>query len=220
LNTDILQILPYSPDVICFTETKIKHSPLISINIPGYEPLINADSTTNAGGVGVFAGGVGVLISNQFQILEISKNEFVSSNRENLWIQLSTPNNQKFILGIIYRHPKGDMNAFLTLLDKKLNLLKNSSYYYILGDINLNITSSNGSSIHCNNYRNILASNGAITNDIKNKIYPCIFLSDVTDHYPIACTITGVKRQHNQKLMPVQYRDMKNFDLNNFNTDL
>jgi len=32
--------------------------------------------------------------------------------------------------------------------------------------------------------------------------------------------IKFVKRQRNQKLMPVQYRDMKNFDLNNFNTDL
>jgi len=30
--------------------------------------------------------------------------------------------------------------------------------------------------------------------------------------------VTGVKR--NQKLKPVQYRDMKKFDLNNFKTDL
>ena len=26
-----------------------------------------------------------------------------------------------------------------------------------------------------------------ITNDISNLIYPCIFLCDLTDHYPVGC---------------------------------
>jgi len=42
------------PDIICLSETKIKNSILINLSIPGYEPILHADSKTNAGGVGLY----------------------------------------------------------------------------------------------------------------------------------------------------------------------
>ena len=85
--------------------------------------------------------------------------------------------------------------------------------FYILGDININISESI-SSIQTNNYINNITSNGAfniitkptrvtpisetlidhvITNDITHTIVPSIILSDLTDHYPISCSIKQFK---------------------------
>ena len=43
------------PNFICLSETKLKNYPLTNASIPGYPPLITADSDTNAGDVGAYA---------------------------------------------------------------------------------------------------------------------------------------------------------------------
>ena len=49
----MLQTLPYPPDILLLSETKIKLSPLTNDNLTGYQSVILANSQTNAGGVGV-----------------------------------------------------------------------------------------------------------------------------------------------------------------------
>ena len=51
LNHDFLQTLTHLPDIICFSEIKLKDSFLVNIDLVGYEPLIHADSKINVGGV-------------------------------------------------------------------------------------------------------------------------------------------------------------------------
>ena len=46
-----LQTLIHLSDIICFSETKLKDSSSVNIDLARYEPLINADSKTNAGGL-------------------------------------------------------------------------------------------------------------------------------------------------------------------------
>ena len=42
-----------SPDIICIYESRLKHNPLTSVNLPGYT-LIHTNSPTNAGGVAMY----------------------------------------------------------------------------------------------------------------------------------------------------------------------
>ena len=45
---ELLSELPYRPQIICLSETKIKNQPVINISLPGYI-FIHANSPTNAG---------------------------------------------------------------------------------------------------------------------------------------------------------------------------
>ena len=48
LNHELLQTLPYPLDILLLSETKIKLSPLMNVNLIGYQPVILANSQTNA----------------------------------------------------------------------------------------------------------------------------------------------------------------------------
>ena len=71
----------------------------------------------------------------------LGKNE-LNSTCEDIWLRISNKiGNDSFIVGVIYRHPKGDVNNFLTALNKKLDLLGNKRYY-LFGDFNINVNST------------------------------------------------------------------------------
>ena len=40
LNHELLQTLPYPPDILLLSETKIKLSPLTNVNLTGYRPVM------------------------------------------------------------------------------------------------------------------------------------------------------------------------------------
>ena len=42
------------PDGICLSKTKYINLILSNLDLQGYEPILHADSNTNAGGVGIF----------------------------------------------------------------------------------------------------------------------------------------------------------------------
>ena len=139
----------------------------------------------------------------------------------------------------MYRHPKGDVNNFITSFNEKLQQLKrgNTSKYYIAGDFdtNVNPTTANESS---SSYLNVLASTGAnlfidkptrvfgetrtlinyiITNDTSNIIYPSVFLSDISDHFAVACLVANNSNSKNNRShinkVSYSYRDMSRFDI-------
>jgi len=51
---DLLLFLPHQPDIVCVSETRIKHNSLINISLPGYQ-FFHTDSNTYAGGVAMYA---------------------------------------------------------------------------------------------------------------------------------------------------------------------
>ena len=57
---DFLVELNFLPDVICLTETRIKLHLLLNISLPNYT-FFHTDSTTDAGGVGIY-------VLNKFQV--------------------------------------------------------------------------------------------------------------------------------------------------------
>ena len=119
---------------------------------------------------------------------------------------------------------------------------KQTQKYYICGDLNIDVNPMNC----CNNastYTQMVASNRAyllmdkpiritntsqtfidhiITNDTISITYPIIFLSDITDHYPVACVLTNsIYEQKNKHCeQPIYYRDMSYFKKDDVNAEL
>ena len=88
--------------------------------------------------------------------------------------------------------------------------------YYIVGDFNINIDDKNRS-VNSDMYLNMISSNGGffpidkhtrvkgnsrslidhvITNDISNTIFPCVFISDISDYFPIEIIVERKNKQH------------------------
>ena len=138
------------------------------------------------------------------------------------WGHLSTPQEQ----------------CFVDELNKTLEQLKTTKVY-LIGDININICSINNAK-YAGDYSNMFASNGyfplitlpirvngvsstlidhLITNDHKNSIFPGIIRTDLTDHYPVFCSVNTFtfSNKLNQQLYK---RDVLNFNAENFCEDL
>ena len=77
LNHELLQSFQFLPDVICLSEAKIKNNPLINVTLNGYQPILHADSPSNAGDVGVF-------VADKYSVNNLEKNE-LKCTCEDLW---------------------------------------------------------------------------------------------------------------------------------------
>ena len=72
---------------------------------------------------------------------------------ENKWLSLYI-NNQKVIIGGIYRHPKGNIEHFNSNLHNTIKQIKYNTLAIILGDININLMSESNEKVqsYLNNY--------------------------------------------------------------------
>ena len=123
-----------------------------------------------------------------------------------------------------------------------MNLLSNKRYY-LFGDFNINVNStvnnegglkylftisSNGAYSHINKPTRVTNVSQTtidliVTNDLTHVIYPIRFPSDLTDHYPIACCVTGDPNRTNLKIKQDNhscYRDTGRFNCDWFKMDL
>ena len=79
-----------------------------NVSLTGYKPIIHAYSVTNAGCVGRY-------VSNKFFTSIIEKNNLLL-NCEGIWLQIcNSITDDTFILGVIYRHPKGNKKFLFRL---------------------------------------------------------------------------------------------------------
>ena len=139
LNHELPQSFQFLPDVICLSETKIKNNPLINVTLNGYQPIIHADSPSNAGGVGVF-------VAEKYSVNTLEKNE-LKCTCEDVWLKLEEKATKvTFILGVVYRHPRGDVNSFISFFNEKLLRLNNNSnsIYCVVGNFNINVIITKG----------------------------------------------------------------------------
>ena len=110
----------------------------------------------------------------------------------------------------MYRHPRSGFKKFLDSLNHKLlDLNSDIKTYFLLGDMNIDI-SSYVQTTSTDNYLKMIKSNGALsiitkptpitttsqttlidilTNDHHHRITPGIIETDMSDHLPIFCMI-------------------------------
>ena len=229
---EFIDSLNQPPHIICLSETRIKHEPLINIELNNYS-FIHANSKTNAGGVAMY-----IHDSVKF---EVSPEQYELANAESLWISVSD-NNQapSYIVGTIYRHPTtSDVDVFIEELSTCLTKFSNNnSTFYILGDLNINSSSINRSPSG-KRFLNMLLSCGAfplitkptritdnsattiITNDYEHCIIPGIVKTiEISDHYPILCQIDAIRSSRKSESRQSFYRDKSKFNPNVFNDNM
>ena len=120
------------PDVICVTETRLKISPSLRIDLPNYN-FINEKTKTNAGGVGIYA-------IDDWNFTINCNFHFDCVSCENLWINLFSSHRGKYILRVIYRHPHNNGTMFLEKFEETLYAINQvSTNCCILGDINIDL---------------------------------------------------------------------------------
>ena len=140
---DFLQILPFTPDVICLSESRIKDQPLINIEISDYT-FINTNPNGSASGVCMF-------VQNKLKFKE--EKQFQLFGCDSLWLKLWDSQIEKKNLFItIYRHSGYKIDKFIDDYSQCLEqLTKINQLFYILGDLNINIKTSNISQIFKHN---------------------------------------------------------------------
>ena len=76
----------------------------------------------------------------------------------------------------------------------------------------LNMISSNGAFLPTDKHTRVIGNSKSIidhviTNDISNTIFPCVFLRDISDHFPIAIIV----EQKNNKQDNIRYNKQPYF---------
>ena len=231
-NVDKLQTLlhqmKYNPDVIGLTETKLKDNHLYKPSLPGYT-FIGKNSNTNAGGVGFFLKPKEIYqIKPEYQLNEIGC--------EDLWLEIG--DKEKRIIGVVYRHPRSNLQTFTQSFERTIELLNsNNQTYIIIGDFNINLLNNhndsylqsllslgcsqlvnNSTRFSLNKYNTGTLLDHIYSNLNIQKICHKIIVSDVSDHLPL---LLVVNKSIDQITDDAFYkRNMKQFDCTRFNNQL
>ena len=162
-------------------------------------------------------GGVGCFINKSIQVKSIRNDLKLPTTIdtddnylvENLWIECQTDSIKKpLIVGIIYRHPKGNVNKFTEVYNHSLDIVNNENKICVIcGDLNINALSiihqPSQAFYDLNLSENMIpqitlpsriTENSATIIDqvffrqtsqtIDEKMYSGLILSDLTDHLP------------------------------------
>ena len=236
---EFLTLLPYTPHIVCVSETRLKGNPLINIAIPNYN-FVHTDSVTNAGGVGVY-----VSSKFKFQVdLDLNLN---LNGCEEIWLNLITEENlsTKITIGAMYRHSNvrsNDIEEFSEALCNTIHkITKRNRTFYLLGDINIDLNinkRSMGSSLYLEHLTSCgslpiitiltrVTENSStiidhiITNDYSHIINPGVIRCDnqLSDHYVVFCTINKCPTK-SRKQSFITIRGKSNFKADAYSEDM
>ena len=236
---ELINAMKMTPDIIAISETWLKPSKLDKICLDGYS-FIHSPFKNNIKKNKSLAGGVGCYVKSNLQCTEFNQDlDNDLTNCENLWLKIAMKNNKEIILGVLYRHPRADINDFQEKLGENICKLNNLKLkYYICGDINIDLLRGS-TNIKIQEYIDMLVSLGCsslvnvptrisatcstlldhlYTNDLENRLSCSVLEYDISDHLPIFFSINS-SPQRNQ-LVPVKIRNMKYFDKEVLQTDL
>ena len=168
------------------------------------------------------AGGAGIFVSDKLHCLHLPTVKIKSEDCEDVWIKVTTRDNNSLIIGSVYRHPRHDIikcqEAFINIIRE----LEPKQKFIILGDFNIEYNAYN-SSPRISSYFNQVCNYGCCqiidkpTRLTKNTqtiidhihinstssidIKPEIIFRDICDHLPI---FAYVKLSFNKKFLPDQ----------------
>ena len=133
-----LSLLNMQFDCICLSEVWNYNVDFYKNIFPSYRGYFEKAIDSNIGGVAIF-------IKNELKVSNRAKNfniEFSKNVRvENIWFEI-TKEKSKYLIGTIYRHPKGNVNEFANKLESTLTKITSDSKIkdcIITGDINIDL---------------------------------------------------------------------------------
>ena len=204
------------------------------MNIPDYT-FVHLPSPTKAGDVGAY-------VSRSMKFSENESLRLQIQGCEDLWFDVEIPGlKSKYVITVIYRHPRNSINTFIEALDENMQRLNNKKIKtLIMGDINIDLNSSEYTSSQ-SEYLNVLKSNGfsnlitkptrvtatsqttidhILSNDYDSVLKPGVFSYKLADHYPIVCKIsTPIDKSNNRDGM-FMFRNNQAVDNTKFRDDL
>ena len=227
---ELIVELKKTSDIIAITETWLDNTKLNKVSLQGYQLLNENSINADAGKMGQ-AGGVCLYIKNSLTYTDRKLELKIDcSNVGSLWIELDLAKNKQCILGVIYRHPKQNLNDFIQKISKCLdNLNKRNKTYYICGDVNVDFLSCDNNK-EIKNYCDSLSSYGCMSflnfptrvtftsstlidhlysNDTRNDIKCKILIHDISDHFPFIFSVNTAPTSTTAKIL--KKRDMKFF---------
>ena len=169
-----LKSLKIQFDIICLTETRKSHTSIIENEFTNFHVFLD-NPTLEKGGVAL------LLRKNKINnITELDLNDnFNLKNSctcknchiENKWLSFNI-DNQKIIVGGVYRHPNSNLDHFNTALSNTISHINDNTLAFILGDININLLNENSDKV--DTYTGNL---------FENNFIPCITMpTRITDH--------------------------------------
>lgn len=231
LHLDEFKQLVYANnfDIICLTETWLNSNITSDIvQIPGYLMFREDRQGNNRGG------GVAVYVSNRLKV-KISE---IHVNKEYLFeytfLKL-TYNNQSTAVGVIYRPPDKNITLCVEQLDDCLShIMPLTDNVILLGDLNINLFNLNNPLSKCFDaygLTQIIDEATRITHNTQTLIDPiCLTCPDlvtvhgtinadlISDHRLVYCSLNIPVNKRKQKF--IQIRNFKNFNIDDFSTDL
>ena len=81
---------------------------------------MHVDSASNAGGVGIY-------ISVNIEFNHASSYSITVDKCENIWISINTNTSQKYLIGLIYRHPKSNVYEFTAKFNECLQKINGAN---------------------------------------------------------------------------------------------
>ena len=132
-----LQLLDFSFDVICISESKIQKDiePIVDISIPGYQTPISMPTEATKGGVLIYVKiGLNYKPRNDLQI-------YKPKLLESIFIEIINDRDTNDIVGVIYRHPSMPESNFIDTELKSITekLSNGNKKVFIAGDLNFDL---------------------------------------------------------------------------------
>ena len=159
---------------------------------------MHVDSASNAGGVGIY-------ISDNIEFNHASSYSITVDGCENIWISINTNTSQKYLIGLLYRHPKSYVDEFTAKFNECLQKVNGANIKCtVLEDFNINLLNNTAASVisylsmlNSNAFSSLLDKPTRVTetsstlidhiycNDINCDIVPGVYNYEISDHFPI-----------------------------------
>ena len=138
----LLGSLNHSYNVICLSECWNKNLPFLTTIFPDYNCKYQEALSSNTGGVAIFYK-KGYKVEKKMNEYDINPNKDLTMDVDNLWMHIETDQHVKILLGVIYRHPKGNISLFNEKLTTTLEKIRNDKAIetcFLAGDFNIDIS--------------------------------------------------------------------------------
>ena len=119
---ELLSVLGKMPEIIAISETKLNSN--LKTFLPGYT-FIHNNSSTNAGGVGMF-------IKDTLSYKTTIEYQLNIMGCEEIWVKIQLNNTEK-VFSVLYRHPNSKLSDFQSSFEKAIeNLNKQKLIYRVI----------------------------------------------------------------------------------------
>ena len=198
--------------VIGLTETWLNSNSHL-FDLPGFEFVCRNRQNRVGGGVGLY-------ISNKFEFIIHEELNVTNDVLESLFVELVNPNGKNILIGVIYRPPRSNLDAFLTNMQNLVqNPILTNKDAFLMGDFNVDLMKCNSQNASQEVVETLMSASflpliskptrvanqsATLIDNIFCNILPLpesgIILSGISDHYPIFAQIPiklTTKKWHN-----------------------